>query len=89
MIEYLRKNEYNIGIRLNAEEDSIMGDTINVVFLGEKYSFPGELAQYVIYCNEFEKISDRLMNKLLATIAGIASYVELHDSLVWKKMSGF
>ena len=68
MIEYLRKNEYNIGIRLNAEEDSIMGDTINVVFLGEKYSFPGELAQYVIYCNEFEKISDRLMNKLLATM---------------------
>lgn len=43
-------------------------DTINVVFLGENYSFPGEIAQYVIYCNEYEKISDRLMNKLLVTM---------------------
>lgn len=62
-----------------------MGDTINVVFLGEKYSFPGELAQYVIYCNEFEKISDRLMNKLLATMKkkpmdeGNSSYTDMHE----------
>lgn len=65
-----------------------MGDTnslINVTFLGESYSFPGELAQYVIYCNEFEKISDRLMNKLLVTMKkkpmaeGDNSYTDMHE----------
>lgn len=60
-------------------------DTINVTFLGEKYSFSGELAKYVIYCNEFEKISDRLMNKLLATMKkkpmdeGNSSYTDMHE----------
>lgn len=58
---------------------------INVTFLGENYSFPGELAQYVIYCNEFEKISDRLMNKLLVTMKkkpmaeGDNSYTDMHE----------
>ena len=65
-----------------------MGDTnsiINVTFLGESYSFPGELAQYVTYCNEFEKISDRLMNKLLVTMKkkpmaeGDNSYTDMHE----------
>lgn len=65
-----------------------MGDTnsiINVTFLGESYSFPGELAQYVTYCNEFEKVSDRLMNKLLVTMKkkpmaeGDNSYTDMHE----------
>lgn len=65
-----------------------MGDTnsiINVTFLGENYSFPGELAQYVTYCNGFEKISDRLMNKLLVTMKkkpmaeGDNSYTDMHE----------
>ena len=65
-----------------------MGDInsiINVTFLGESYSFPGELAQYVTYCNEFEKISDRLMNKLLVTMKkkpmaeGDNSYTDMHE----------
>lgn len=65
-----------------------MGDTnsnINVIFLGESYSFPGELVQYVTYCNEFEKISDRLMNKLLVTMkkkpmaGGDNSYTDMHE----------
>ena len=58
-------------IRLNLEEDLLMGDTnsiINVTFLGGKLFIPRELVQYVTYCNEFEKISDRLMNKLLVTM---------------------
>lgn len=60
-------------------------DTINVVFLGENYSFPGEIAQYVIYCNEFEKISDRLMNKLLVTMKKSpmkeddCAYTDMHE----------
>lgn len=36
-------------------------DIIEVSFLGENYQFPKELAQYVLYCNEFEKINDRLI----------------------------
>lgn len=69
-----------------------MGDTIakynneiNVTFLGERYSFPGELAQYVTYCNEFEKINDRLMNKLFATMKkapmqkGDSSYTDMRE----------
>ena len=45
-----------------------INSVINVTFLGESYLFPKELAQYVTYCNEFEKINDRLMNKLLNTM---------------------
>lgn len=41
---------------------------IEVSFLGEQYTFPSELAQYVVYSNEFEKINDRLMGHLLATM---------------------
>lgn len=29
---------------------------IMVRFLNESYTFPEELKQYVIYCNEFEKL---------------------------------
>lgn len=65
-----------------------MGDTnsvINVIFLGQNYSFSGELARYVTYCNEFEKISDRLMNRLLVTMKkkpmgeGDCSYTDMHE----------
>lgn len=38
---------------------------ITVKFLGEEYSFPEELREYVVYCNEFEKINDRLSKELL------------------------
>lgn len=41
---------------------------IAVKFLGKEYSFPEELKQYVVYCNEFEKISDTLSNALLVTM---------------------
>lgn len=42
-----------------------MADMI-VRFLGEEYSFPEELKEYVVYCNEFEKINSRLSQELLA-----------------------
>lgn len=41
---------------------------IKASFLGEEYTFPAELAQYVIYGNEFEKMNDRLMGHLLDTM---------------------
>jgi hypothetical protein len=43
-------------------------EKINVNFLGKAYSFPCELGQYVMYCQEFEQINDRLMSKLLCTM---------------------
>lgn len=41
---------------------------IKVKFLGNDYLFPEELKQYIGYCNEFEKISDRLSQALLSTM---------------------
>lgn len=37
----------------------------NVMFLGEVYSFPTELREYINYYNNFEKISDRLSDLLI------------------------
>ena len=41
---------------------------IMVRFLNESYTFPEELKQYVIYCNEFEKINNRLQKELICTM---------------------
>ena len=41
---------------------------VTVKFLGENYSFPEELKDYVSYCNEFEKINKRLSQALLVTM---------------------
>lgn len=41
---------------------------ITVKFLGSDYTFPEELKQYVVYCNEFEKINDALSKALLTTM---------------------
>ncbi|MFT4006481.1 MAG: hypothetical protein QM683_12955 [Lacrimispora sp.] len=38
---------------------------ITVRFLGEDYTFPQELKEYVVYCNEFEKINDKLQKELV------------------------
>lgn len=70
-----------------------MGKTnndIDVTFLGENYFFPQELEQYVIYCNEFEKINDRLMKILLSTMKkkpmgeGDSAYTDM-----FKKYEGY
>ena len=42
------------------ERNGIKMAEITVKFLGGNYTFPEELKQYIIYCGEFEKISDRL-----------------------------
>ncbi|MBT9775783.1 hypothetical protein GPL15_04560, partial [Clostridium sp. MCC353] len=39
-----------------------------VMFLGEEYIFPEELREYINYCNEFEKINNRLSDSLLVTM---------------------
>ena len=69
-----------------------MGESVNdnniikVHFLGEEYSFPGELAQYAVYCDEFEKVNDRLLNKLLITMKkkpmdGDCAYADMREKL--------
>jgi hypothetical protein len=41
---------------------------ITVKFLGDAYTFPEELKQYIIYCNEFEKINEKLQKELIFTM---------------------
>ena len=41
---------------------------IMVRFLNESYTFPEELKQYVIYCNEFEKLIIDYKKELICTM---------------------
>ena len=50
------------------ERNGIKMAEITVKFLGSNFTFPEELKQYIIYCSEFEKISDRLSQALLKTM---------------------
>lgn len=58
---------------------------IKVRFLGENYTFPEEVAQYVLYCNKFEQINDRLMDELLKTMKktpmgkGDSAYTDMRE----------
>lgn len=41
---------------------------ITVRFLGEDYTFPKELKEYIVYCSEFEKINEKLQKELVCTM---------------------
>lgn len=44
-------------------------EDVVVKFLGSDYLFPKELKKYVVFCHEFEKISNRLSQALLVTMS--------------------
>ena len=54
---------------------------ITVSFLGERYTFPQELQEYVVYKNDFEKIDNRLVN-VLSNIMKIPSIYEGENTQV-------